>query len=381
MNTGIKTLMGLSVGISVLGTAGEVIAQSHLAYDAQMASLSNQVKCVTWSTASQELTPDSGGRGGIWLAFNELPKAFQEGCMFFQDNNSLDVAYILKNGLQPHSSYTNGDLTYLGVPSIGHNNREGGERLEKLAKQGKALIITWLTPTNGSIPYLRSLPKGAFRRGDGMTCLSTVCMYSAAVSHQELSRLLEEFRRPKVEEQPPSLESIVPSGNASPRQPSANDIALLNRQVRMLNAQGTLPQLNYTQSQERKSLQNQSSKFLAPFVGGWMTPQGDRYYVYPSIRKDRQACIIVEKSGAPQTLQIGVAVGGTIGTDLSMGKERLFNTKQPNVLGLRRSGSDTLLPALAAPMAVELTAGNREAMEQNGCIIGSSANAQMREKS
>jgi hypothetical protein len=160
-------------------------------------------RCVRWSTFSQGLTKTSGGRGGIWLAFNELPDGFKQGCIFFQDNNSLDVAYVLKDGIKPIATLTNGRFydSYGGVPSFGSDGRGGvssfraeqsEQSLTDLMRRGQALMITWLTPTNGSIPYLNSIPKDrAFVRDDGMVCFSKVCMKSSAVSNQELIRILE----------------------------------------------------------------------------------------------------------------------------------------------------------------------------------------------
>lgn len=164
-------------------------------------------RCVRWPAFSQNLTRTSGGRGGIWIAFNELPEGFKQGCIFFEDNNSLDIAYVLKDGIEPSAVLTNGQFYeyYGGVPAFGSGVRgtespERGmrsrEELEKLRQQGQALLITWLTPTNGSIPYLNSIPKNrAFVRNDEMVCFSTVCMGSRAVSNEELARILEEGRK------------------------------------------------------------------------------------------------------------------------------------------------------------------------------------------
>jgi hypothetical protein len=158
-------------------------------------------RCVKWSTFTQGLTTTSGGRGGIWLAFNELPDGFKQGCIFFQNNNAIDVAYVLKDGIEPSTTLSNGHHhnNYGGVPAFGYDGavsslrgEQSQQSLEDLMRRGQALMITWLTPTNGSIPYLNSIPRGrAFVRDDGMVCYSTVCMSSRTVSNQELARILE----------------------------------------------------------------------------------------------------------------------------------------------------------------------------------------------
>lgn len=158
-------------------------------------------RCVKWSTFTQGLTTTSGGRGGIWLAFNELPDGFKQGCIFFLNNNAIDVAYVLKDGIEPSTTLSNGHFYnyYGGVPAFGYDGavsslrgEQSQQSLEDLMRRGQALMITWLTPTNGSIPYLNSIPRGrAFVRDDGMVCFSTVCMKSSAVSNQELARILE----------------------------------------------------------------------------------------------------------------------------------------------------------------------------------------------
>jgi hypothetical protein len=144
-------------------------------------------RCVRWSVFSQSL--GEMGRGAPYRAFNELPNGFKQGCIFFQDNNSIDVAYVLKDEVEPSATLTNGQFSYGGAPSF---NSEQSEQFEDLMARGQALMITWLTPTQGVIPYLRSIPKDrAFVKDDGMVCFNTVCMKSTGVSNQELSRILE----------------------------------------------------------------------------------------------------------------------------------------------------------------------------------------------
>ena len=185
-------------------------------------------RCVRWSSFTQGLTRTSGGRGGIWVAFNELPDGFKQGCVFFEDNNSLDVAYVLKDGIEPSAKLTNGLFYdyYGGVPSFGFGYRGGvsnfraeqsRQSLEDLMRRGQALMITWLTPTNGSIPYLNSIPRGrAFVRNDGMVCFSTVCMSSSAVSNQELARILKDGQNVNTAGRSPSPSQQTPTAGRSP---------------------------------------------------------------------------------------------------------------------------------------------------------------------
>ncbi|MDJ1174665.1 hypothetical protein [Roseofilum capinflatum] len=144
--------------------------------------------CVTWAEYASNL-PSQGGRGGQWKAFGSLPPEFENGCVLLQNNNSVDIAYVLKSGINPapyqQRSRLNPSQT---IPDFSY---EQEENLQRLVNQGNALKVTWLTPTNGSLPYLRSIPKNrAFLRDDGMTCFSTICMESGALSHQELSEIL-----------------------------------------------------------------------------------------------------------------------------------------------------------------------------------------------
>jgi len=166
------------LGISSLLSVSAMIVFSHDAY-AQ--------SCITWETYSRSL-PSEGGRGNQWKAFRKLPSTFQNGCVLLQDNNSVDVAYVLKVGISPNPYKGRSFMSNQKVPSF---NSEKDKDLERLVAQGKALQVTWLTPTNGSIPYLRSIPKDqAFLRKDGMTCFNLVCMKSGALSHRELSTIL-----------------------------------------------------------------------------------------------------------------------------------------------------------------------------------------------
>jgi hypothetical protein len=145
--------------------------------------------CAKWSEFSQRF--GQIGTGAPYRAFAGLPNGFKQGCVFFQDNNSIDIAYVLKDGIKPDASMTNGESSY-GVPSFGNDKQE---QFEQLTQRGQALKITWLTPTIGALSYLRSLPRNrAFIREDGMVCLQAVCMQSGGIPNIELIRLLEAGR-------------------------------------------------------------------------------------------------------------------------------------------------------------------------------------------
>jgi hypothetical protein len=143
--------------------------------------------CITWARFTRNL-PLEGGRGSQWKAFNDLPADFQNGCVLLENNNSVDVAYVLKRGINPQSYIGQSSGMAGDIPSFGSEQQK---MLDRLVSQGKAVQVTWLTPTNGSLPYLRSIPTDKpFLRSDGMTCFNTVCMKSAALSHKQLGQIL-----------------------------------------------------------------------------------------------------------------------------------------------------------------------------------------------
>jgi hypothetical protein len=162
----------------------------------------------------------------------------------------------------------------------------------------------------------------------------------------------------------PSSKSIavpLPKTAGTARLPTPQDIALLDRTIR---DQKPKPKVA-----DRTQVKDLTNNLLKPFVGSWLTADNQKYYVYPSTRtgKGRQACIIVE-NGSTQDLQIGVAVGNAVGTDMNVGKARMFKTKNEGVLALRTPDSDQLVPLYAGAINAVLTDGNKEAMEQNGCM-------------
>jgi hypothetical protein len=462
------TLIGWALGLAASG----LISSAESAQAAQ---------CKTWKSFVSKL-PEAGGRGGQWWRYGDLPPKFQNGCMELSDNNSTDTAYVFQQGIQP-KDYKNQD---------------------QLVQQGKAIVVTWLTPTNGAIPYLNSIPKDrAFLREDGMTCFRTVCLKSGAMSHEQLGKILTYrktlqdlpdgthfygkspdpdsfgteyivFRKtgklavgtayktnsdgggcflgliernavslklsahiqpmrpePQISyervdrimdvtpyykissEQIPEyaknvpqfctdlmakapadlrdnlpahqgrvnntkepdsitkspLTPLSPKGSiASARPPSAQDVSHLIQQSR--NPKG-VAKLSQSQLNDRQKLRNQTNKYLSPFAGAWLTADNQRLFVYPSTRRERQACIIVEKNGT-QDLQIGIASGNAIGMDMNIGDIRLFNTKQ-ETLALRRPGSDQLIAVYPSPDSANLTADHRSAMEGNGCITSFSS--------
>jgi len=154
-------------------------------------SFRNAIKvasCTTWAEYSRDLPSRRNGRGGQWRAFGTLPPEFQDGCVLLEDNNAIDTAYVLKVGISPNLYKGRSLNPHQKVPAFGREKRDS---LEQLVNQGKALKITWQTPTIGSNSNLSSMPRNrAFLRDDGMTCFSTVCMKSGALSHQVLARIL-----------------------------------------------------------------------------------------------------------------------------------------------------------------------------------------------
>lgn len=149
------------------------------------ASNTNDKSCITWSRYIKDL-PSEGGRGVQWWKYGQFPAKFQQGCVALDDGNAIDRAWILQSGLdiKPYSQPSSQSYQKLPIPT-------NINALDRLVNQGKAVLVTWLTPTNGSLQYLRSIPKDRpFLRDDGMTCLNTVCLKSAALSHGELSQIL-----------------------------------------------------------------------------------------------------------------------------------------------------------------------------------------------
>ena len=144
-------------------------------------------QCITWAEYSSKLPPQ-GGRGGQWKTFGNLPEKFQNGCVLLDNGNAIDTAYVFQQGMSISRYAIQRTSSIQNVPSFSYEQEKD---LEQLVSRGNALKVTWLTPTNGALPYLRSIPRGrAFLRDDGMTCFSTICMKSGAVSHGELAKIL-----------------------------------------------------------------------------------------------------------------------------------------------------------------------------------------------
>ena len=175
--------------------------------------------------------------------------------------------------------------------------------------------------------------------------------------------------------------SIEPPKPVTSRPPNGEEIALLDRSIRDQGSKA--PSLSPSQKVDRQTLQTKASKFIKPFAGGWMSADNQKYYVYPSTRPDkaRQACIIIEKDGT-QDLQIGVASGNSSGTDINIGTARMFKTQDSKTVALRVPGGDALVPLYASGISADITPGNLEMMQQNGCmtsfpgIVNNSAIAQ-----
>ncbi len=165
----------------------------------------------------------------------------------------------------------------------------------------------------------------------------------------------------------PSRQPIEPPKPVTSRPPNGEEIVLLDRKVR--NQQPKPPELNRFQRQDRKALQANTSNFIKPFAGGWMSADNQKYYVYPSTRpgKERQSCIIIE-NGSTQDLQIGVASGNAVGTDMNIGTARMFRTEDSKIVALRTPGNDGLVPLYASAISADITPGNLEMMQQNGCM-------------
>ena len=145
-----------------------------------------------------------------------------------------------------------------------------------------------------------------------------------------------------------------PRSTSTARPPNSQELALLDRQPKV-------------QTADRTQIKYRTNNFLKPFAGGWQTADNQKYYVYPSTKKERQACIIVE-NGNTQDLQIGVANGNTTGTDINVGTSRLFKTQNANTIALRLPNSESLVPLYASAIEAKITPGNLEMMQQVGCM-------------
>jgi pimeloyl-ACP methyl ester carboxylesterase len=166
---------------------------------------------------------------------------------------------------------------------------------------------------------------------------------------------------PRPKPTPPQQSKPTPPKPTTSQQITPQEIALLDQQTR------TNPKLDSASTSQRQALQQKASQYLNPFVGGWTTADNRSLFIYPSTRKERQACIIIE-NGTSQDLQIGVAIGNTVGTDLNVGRDRLINIKKPNTLALRPAAGGKPIAVNAAPLSVNINDNNRQAMEQNGCL-------------
>jgi hypothetical protein len=144
--------------------------------------------CLKWSEFVKEL-PKEGGRGNQWWSYGSMPSSFAYGCFLLADSNSIDTGYILKKGITVEQFL--GEAPAYTTPSLPPSFGDNEQKLEKLVNEGSAIIVKWLTPTNGSLPYLNSIPHNKpFQRKDGMTCYSTVCIKGGGFSFQTLSRVL-----------------------------------------------------------------------------------------------------------------------------------------------------------------------------------------------
>jgi len=171
-------LSRLLASLSVLGTVSVPA----------IANQPSSSQCTTWEKFSRGLPPQSSGRGGQWRAFGDLPPKFQNGCILLDSGNSFAVAYALKQGISIKYYSTKPTSSLQRVPAFKYEQQKA---LEHLVDKGDALKVTWLIPTNGSLRYLQSIPRNrAFLREDGMTCFSTVCMKSGALSHEDLAKIL-----------------------------------------------------------------------------------------------------------------------------------------------------------------------------------------------
>ncbi len=151
--------------------------------------------CAQWKQFKLPL-----GRGYPTPAFHDsdLPNDFRQGCVLSQEslftNNPLQVAYILKDGVKPDSAITDGKIDKRrGVPNF---KRDSMVYLDRLTKEGKALKITWLTPTAlGAIAKIRAMPQNqSVVMEDGSVCFRTVCMQSGTTLSQLLKQILDSGR-------------------------------------------------------------------------------------------------------------------------------------------------------------------------------------------
>ena len=375
-----RSVLGISIGLMLVGASSTpVSAQStsllfpHIRHtgSGETFALAKQPpppRCTTWTEFVQKLTT-SGGRGGQWWSYGKLPSKFSKGCILLSDNNSLDLAYVFQISLD-HTPYGTDEDSFVRVLSP---KREERDRLDKFVRDGKIFLITWLTPTNGAIPYLNSIPHDrTFQRKDGMTCLSTVCLLSGGLSYSELSKILmpnplessPDNRTPTIEPPQPKP-SNVPALPTPVQFPTQAEFDRVDKIARANPGKG-LSNSDRNARQGLKGVWRRNNAPIASFLGGWQAKDGNQIYVYPS-NQQRRVCVITQSNTQTQ-LSIGTVTGSELRYD---GDKGLFLTRSDggDMIAARASKSSGLTPAFAiSGSGTDLSDDTIESMNLAKCI-------------
>ena len=316
--------------------------------------------CTTWAEFVQDL-PTSGGRGGQWWNYGKLPKKFSTGCLLLSDNNSLDSAYVFQVGMDSTPYGKSGDYGSR-IPSPRWEDRDV---LNRSVQDGKLFLITWLTPTNGAIPYLKSIPHDrTFQREDGMTCLSTVCLRSGGLSHADLSNIL----RPSPVESRPEPSTLPPPKTLTPiatgptySYPKSSELATFKKTYTPGYSLSATDRVSRNAFQQTWKAQNPA---IAPYIGAWKTADDQMLYVYPSTVTSR-FCVVTQKDGRWST-GIGTSLNREARYDGTFGLFRVDGLS--DAIAARADRGQPLSTLYAAIGSPELSDDLKEELTQAKCI-------------
>jgi hypothetical protein len=356
-------VLGFGIVASVwgLGIQGATANVSEEIDNGEAILLAKRSSCITWTEFVQELptsgdAADNGGNMGNCHQ-NSRRAVFYCRTIIHWIAHTFSRSVLIALPME---------LMETTVPESPHLGEKSVTDWIDRCKNGKLLLVTWLTPTNGAIPYLNSIPHDrTFQREDGMTCLRTVCLYSGGLSHAELSKVL----MPSASDSTPDSTPEIPPKQLTPiatgptySYPSSSEFATFKRNYK---AEQPLSSVDRASRQSFQQSWQSKNPAIAPYIGTWKTADNQMLYVYPSTVTSR-FCVVTQKDGKLST-GVGTSLNREARYDGTFGLFRIEGLS--DAIAARSDRGQPLSAMYAAIGAPELTNDLKDELLQAKCLM------------
>jgi hypothetical protein len=152
---------------------------------AQKPPVQRQQTCRTWQDVKSQIQMIYMGSIGNSV-IPDMPKGFQNGCVYGDHGAHTISLYILKDDFKPRNiKIDNERLLDSSIPRI----NGAVPNIERQIKRGNILHFFNVCASTGTTSFCKDIPKNTSYTKDGLTCLNNLCIKATGVPESELVKI------------------------------------------------------------------------------------------------------------------------------------------------------------------------------------------------